>query len=151
LYNTTFTGDDLRRLLQQVARSSGLLEPRPDTHEHGGVRLSVSETFALGELTEAGALSQQELAARLGLEKSTVSRLAAGMEDRGWITRERTGRHARLQLTAEGRDVADRVATELREHHGRLVARLTPQEREALAVGLGALARELAAAHGGHA
>ena len=40
----------------------------------------MSEVFALGELSEEGALSQQDLAGRLGLEKSTVSRLAAGME-----------------------------------------------------------------------
>ncbi|MET0789653.1 MAG: MarR family transcriptional regulator [Cellulomonas sp.] len=146
MYDTTFPDDDLRRFFQQLARTSGLLETVQTQHEHGGVRLSLSETFALGELAGAGALSQQELAARLGLEKSTVSRLAAGLEGRGWISRERDAddrRLYRLQLTAEGRDVAGRVGAELREHHGRLLARLTADERRALAVGLGALVREL--------
>ena len=113
----------------------------------------MSETFALGELVEAGALSQQELAARLGLEKSTVSRLAAGMQERGWLSRERDAddrRLYRLTLTAHGRDVADRVGAELSEHHARLLARLSDEERHALGIGLAALVRELAAGHPGH-
>lgn len=153
MYDTTFPDDDLRRFFQQLARTSGLLDAVQTQHEHAGVRLSLSETFALGELAEAGALSQQELAARLGLEKSTVSRLAGGLEGRGWISRERDPedrRHYRLQLTAEGRDVADRVGAELREHHGRMLARLTPEERQALATGLGALVRVLDANHATH-
>jgi DNA-binding MarR family transcriptional regulator len=150
LYATTFPDDDLRRLFQHLARTSGVLEAGQASHEHGGVRLSISETFALGELAEAGSLSQQELAARLGLEKSTVSRLAAGMEGRGWLTRERDvddRRLYRLVLTGEGLDVARRVGTELRVHHAQLLERMSPEERRALAVGVGALVRELDAAH----
>ncbi|MDQ0371918.1 MarR family winged helix-turn-helix transcriptional regulator [Cellulomonas humilata] len=153
MQSTTFPEDDLRRFIQQIARSSGFLESVQRSHEHAGVRLSVSETFALGELAEAGALSQQELAARLGLEKSTVSRLAAGMEERGWLSRERDAddrRLYRLQLTAVGRDVAERVGAELSEHHSRLLARLSHEERHALGVGLGALVRELDATHQEH-
>ena len=153
MQSTTFPDDGLRRFIQQIVRSSGFLEPVQRPHEHAGVRLSVSETFALGELVEAGALSQQDLAARLGLEKSTVSRLAAGMQERGWLSRERDTddrRLYRLQLTEQGRDVADRVGAELSEHHGRLLARLSPQERHALGVGLAALVRELDAGHEGH-
>jgi DNA-binding MarR family transcriptional regulator len=153
LQSTTFPDDALRRFIQQVARSSGFLEPVQRPHEHAGVRLSVSETFALGELVEAGALSQQELAARLGLEKSTVSRLAAAMQERGWLSRERDvddRRLYRLTLTAQGRDVAERVGAELSEHHGRLLARLTAEERAAVGVGLGALVRELETFHQQH-
>ena len=154
MQSTTFPDDGLRRFVRQIVRSSGFLEPVQRPHEHAGVRLSVSETFALGELVEAGALSQQELAARLGLEKSTVSRLAAGMQERGWLSRERDAddrRLYRLTLTAHGRDVAARVGADLSEHHGRLLARLSPDERRALGVGLGALVRELEAGHEGHA
>jgi DNA-binding MarR family transcriptional regulator len=153
LHGTTFPEDDLRRFLQQVARTSGLLDVENRSHEHAGVRLSVSETFALAELAEAGELSQQELAARLGLEKSTVSRLSAGMEDRGWLVRERdpaNRRVYRLRLSDVGRDVADRIGAELRAHHAHLLARLTAEERRALGVGLRALMRELTAEHEGH-
>ena len=153
MHTATFPEDDLRRFLQQVARTSGLLDAGDRSHQHAGVQLSVSETFALGELAESGELSQQDLAARLGLEKSTVSRLAAGMEDRGWLVRERDAENRRVyrvRLTDVGRDVADRVGAELRAHHEHLLARLTTDERRALAVGLRALMRELTAAHEGH-
>ena len=146
--------DALRRFIQQIARSSGFLESVQRPHEHAGVRLSVSETFALGELVEAGTLSQQELAARLGLEKSTVSRLAAGMAERGWLSRERDAvdrRLYRLRLTDEGRDVAGRVGAEISAHHRVVLAELTQDERHALGIGLGALVRVLEAWHEGHA
>jgi DNA-binding MarR family transcriptional regulator len=147
LYDTTlkaapgpFPDDELSQLLQQLARTGGLLE----IHEHGGVHVSVSEVFALGELLGANALSQQDLAARLGLEKSTVSRLAAGMERRGWLARERdpaNRRLYRLRLTARGRAAAARVGDDLRARHAQLFAALTPAERAGLALGLAGLIR----------
>lgn len=139
--------DELRRLLQHLARAGGLLEPDPPArHQHGGERVSVSEVFALGELSEQGALSQQDLASRLGLEKSTVSRLAAGMEARGWLSRHRLATNRRLyqlRLTAKGQDVAQRVGQDLRDHHARLLAQLTDKERQALATGLTGLIRAM--------
>jgi DNA-binding MarR family transcriptional regulator len=147
LYDTTenaaggpFPDDHLRRLLQQLAQAGGLLE----VHDHGGVRVSVSEVFALGELSDAGTLSQRDLADRLGLEKSTVSRLAAGMERRGWLARERdqaNRRLYRLRLTPEGRTAATRVGQDLHARHAALFAELTPAERAGLALGLAGLIR----------
>jgi DNA-binding MarR family transcriptional regulator len=147
LYDTTenhaagsFPDDQLRRLLQQLAQAGGLLE----VHDHGGVHVSVSEVFALGELSEASTLSQRDLADRLGLEKSTVSRLAAGMERRGWLARERDQANRRLyrmRLTTKGRAVAARVGEDLRARHAALFAALTPDERAALALGLSGLIR----------
>lgn len=127
-------------------RAGGLLEPNPAPHEHGGVHLSISEVFALGELSEEGALSQQDLAERLGLEKSTVSRLAASMEARGWLSRQREATNRRfyqLRLTDEGREVALRVAQDLRDHHAHLLDLLTTQERRALTTGLTGLIRAM--------
>jgi DNA-binding MarR family transcriptional regulator len=154
LYDTTpkrtsgaFPDDELARMLRALVRSGGLLEP----HDHAGLRLSVSEVFALGELAEAGPLSQQELAARLGLEKSTVSRLAAALEQRGWLSRERdpaNRRLYRLTLTDGGRTAADRVGEHLRARHRQLLDGLTPAERAGLALGLTALARVLEAPSG---
>ena len=86
----------------------------------------------------------------LGLEKSTVSRLAAGLQRRGWVGRERDPANRRfyqLQLTPEGRAVADRIGQELRTHHEQLLGALTPDEREALTIGLAGLARALATQH----
>ena len=148
-----FPDDELRLLLRHLVQLGGLLEPRQVPHDHGGVRVSMSEVFALGELTEVEAMSQQDLAAHLGLEKSTVSRLAAAMEDRGWIARERdpaNRRFYRLRLTDEGLDVAHRVGKHFREHHANLLARLTGAERQALTVGLAGLIRALREAHDHH-
>jgi len=106
----------------------------------------MSEVFALGELSEAGTLSQRDLAARLGLEKSTVSRLAAGMEGRGWLSRTRAAtnrRYYQLCLTAEGQDVAQRVGRDLHDHHAHLLDLLTLQERQALTTGLTGLIRAM--------
>ena len=135
-----FPDDELRRALQRLVRLGGLLEP----HQHAGLKMSLSEVMALGELGEVEGMSQQELGQLLGLEKSTVSRLAAGLERRGWITRERTPSNRRfnqLRLTEEGRAVAGRLGGELRTRHEQLLGALTPAERDALAVGLAGLAR----------
>lgn len=144
MYDTTpgsaFPDDDLRRLLRQLVRVSGLLEP----HDHAGVRASASEVYALGELIEAGTLSQQELAERLGLEKSTVSRLAAGMQSRGWLSRERDPQNRRvyrLSLTDQGQAAARRVGEYFHGRHADLLAELTPAERRGLMLGLAGLVR----------
>jgi DNA-binding MarR family transcriptional regulator len=146
LYNTTqgsgFPDDDIRRLLRLVVRAGGLLGP----YECGGHQLSLSEVFALGELGESGTLSQQELGERLGLEKSTVSRLAANLERHGWLTRERdpaNRRFYRLDLTAEGREFTREVGCSLQQTHTLLFEGLTPAEREGLAKGLTGLIRVL--------
>ena len=140
-----FPDDILRRLLQHLVRAGGLLEPAwQQPHDHGGFRVSVSEVFALGTLSEEGPLAQQELADRLGLEKSTVSRLVAGLAERGWVVRERDAddrRFYRLTLTAAGRDAARRVGGDLRAHHDRLLSQLSAEERRALGLGLSGLIR----------
>ena len=143
---SSFPDDDLRRALRRVVRLGSLLEP----HQHAGVNLSLSEMMALGELADLGSMSQQDLGQQLGLEKSTVSRLAAGLQRRGWVSRERDPANRRiyqLQLTPEGRTVADRIGQDLRTQHEQLLGALTPDEREALTIGLAGLARALATHH----
>lgn len=137
-----FPDDGLRQILGRLARYGGLFEP----HDHGGVRISFSEILALGELAKGGALTQQELGDALGLEKSTVSRLASGLESRGWVARERdpgNRRYVRIRLTGTGRETAEVMGAHLRERHDELLAALTPEERRALLVGLSALVRVL--------
>jgi len=78
-----------------------------------GQPVSPSEAHALAELAQAHVLGQRELTERLRLQKSTVSRLVAGLLERGWATRsgdERDGRAARLMLTDAGREAAEQLA-----------------------------------------
>jgi DNA-binding MarR family transcriptional regulator len=110
--------------------------------------VSASEARALVELVTARGLAQGELAGLLGLEKSTVSRLAAGLERKGWIRRGRdtdNQRYVRLYLTPEGRAVAARVWHAWHSRQARILAALSAEERAGLASGLRGLVRSLAA------
>ena len=137
----TFPDDVLGRFLRRLARH-GLLEP----HDHAGFEVSLSEILALGELVDVEGLSQQQLGEFLGLEKSTVSRLAAGLEGRGLLVRERdpaNRRYYRLRLTDTGRTLAEQIGAELHEHHRVLLSAMSPEERAGLALGLTGLLRAM--------
>jgi len=110
--------------------------------------VSASEARALIELATARGIAQGELAMLLGLDKSTVSRLAAGLERKGWLRRgrdEANQRYVRLYLTPQGRDVAGRLWQAWQSRQARILAALSADERAGLSAGLGGLVRGLAA------
>ena len=116
--------------------------------EAGFPAVSASEARALIELLTARGIAQGQLAALLGLEKSTVSRLAAGLERKGWLRRgrdEENQRFMRLYLTPEGRVIAARVWQAWQSRQARIMAGLSAEERAGLAAGLRGLVRGLAA------
>ncbi|MGH3068321.1 MAG: MarR family winged helix-turn-helix transcriptional regulator [Streptosporangiaceae bacterium] len=109
---------------------------------------SASEARALIELVAARGIAQGQLGTLLGLEKSTVSRLAAGLERKGWVRRgrdEANQRYIRLYLTPEGSRVAARIWSAWQTRQARILAALTTEERAGLASGLRGLIRGLAA------
>lgn len=108
----------------------------------------MSQAFALHELDRDRPLSQQDLADRLNLEKSSVSRMAAELERRGLIARERdpdNRRFYRLRVTPEGRALHARMRGTFHQRYTDWVAELTGTEREALLTGLAALVRAIRA------
>jgi DNA-binding MarR family transcriptional regulator len=110
--------------------------------------VSSSEARALIELMSARGIAQGELAGLLGLDKSTVSRLASGLERKGWIRRGRdegNQRYVRLYLTAQGGEIAGRVWQAWHSRQARLLAGLSDEERAGLSAGLRGLVRGLAA------
>jgi DNA-binding MarR family transcriptional regulator len=114
----------------------------------GLAAISASEARALIELVAARGIAQGQLGGLLGLEKSTVSRLAAGLERKGWIRRGRdedNQRYIRLYLTPEGRAVAARVLSAWQSRQARILAALSADERAGLEAGLRGLVRGLAA------
>ncbi len=77
-----------------------------------GFEAGVADAHALRELA-GGSLRQSELVVRLGLTKSTVSRLVDGLVERGWAERQAVsddGRGVLVALTADGEDAAARLA-----------------------------------------
>ena len=133
----------LHELLMEVVRVAGLLQPDQTAAGHP---VSLSQAFALHELDTGKPLSQRDLAERLRLEKSSVSRLAAQMERQGLLVRERDPdnyRQYRLRLTDEGRAVHRRMATTFHKQYECWVAAMTHSERVALLKGLPALVRAI--------
>jgi len=110
--------------------------------------VSPSEARALIELVSARGIAQGELAGLLSLEKSTVSRLAVGLERKGWIGRgrdEENQRYVRLYLTPEGGAVAAQVWAAWQSRQARILGALSAEERAGLSAGLRGLVRGLAA------
>jgi DNA-binding MarR family transcriptional regulator len=148
--NNSLDDADLEKLLAQLLRLVG-----PDAGSSaepalasGVPAVSASEARALIELIAARGIAQGELGGLLGLEKSTVSRLAAGLERKGWVRRGRdegNQRYVRLYLTPEGRVVAEQVwrAWQLRQE--RILSALSDEERSGLSSGLRGLVRGLVA------
>lgn len=134
--------------LGHAAPTAGRPRDAVDASAAGVPQLSSSEARALIELVKARGIAQGELASLLGLEKSTVSRLAAGLERKGWIRRGRdegNQRYVRLYLTAEGGAVAARLWNAWHSRQARILGALTDEEREGLSAGLRGLVRGLAA------
>lgn len=140
---TGFQPERAHALLLQLIRDAGLLQP--DAPRHGPDSLSLSEGLALSELT-GGPLAQLDLADRLHLEKSTVSRLVTVLEQRGLLTRQRHPDNRRmyvLRLTGPGAAAAARVTEQYHHQHSALLTRLSTEEGQALELGLAALLREM--------
>lgn len=109
-----------------------------------GQSISLSQMFALHELDSDAPLSQRDLADRLGLEKSSISRMAAEMERNGWLVRERhpdNRRFYRLRLTDRGRHLHRSIGTTYHQQYIRWASAMDPTELDALLTGLEALVR----------
>jgi DNA-binding MarR family transcriptional regulator len=131
----------LQASFASIVRALGLL--RPDTTPCGQP-MSVTEAHAIGELHLVGHLTQQGLADRLRLQKSTVSRLVDELGADGLVTRQDNPddrRSVLLELTALGRKRAERLAAARQVMFDRLLDRLTAEDRQLVIAGLDRLAR----------
>jgi DNA-binding MarR family transcriptional regulator len=126
--------------LMRFVRNFGLHQP---DRTPCGQPLPVSEAHALTEVARDGELRQVELARRLRLEKSTVSRLVANLVGRGWVRRHTAdddGRGVLLELTEAGSAAAARLAGARRARLGEVLDRLPETERGAVVRALELLA-----------
>ncbi|WP_206793248.1 MarR family winged helix-turn-helix transcriptional regulator [Amycolatopsis sp. MtRt-6] len=121
--------DAAQEALMRFVRNFGLHQPE---RTPCGQPLPVSEAHAMVEIARAGRLRQVELARRLRLEKSTVSRLVANLAGRGWVHRETAdgdGRGVLLVLTDAGATAAARQADARRDRLTVLLERIPDDQR----------------------
>ncbi len=111
-----------------------------------GTPISVGEAQALFELSHNPDISQNELASRLHLEKSTVSRLARMLEQRGWLDRVRDEddtRFLQLRLTAAGSKAVKRLAASRKARFSKIFEAIPAHKRDALLDSLSLLSEVL--------
>ena len=117
---------DATRVLVGVA-SRGL--------EQLGEEVSVAQFRLLSVLRDAGPSPSVEVATRLGAAGSSVTRLADRLEESGHLLRrrERPNRSVvRLELTAAGRELVDRVLNWRRSELSRIASELPPGAAETI-------------------
>ena len=125
-----------KELLESVVafvRSFGLHKP---DQTPCGQPVAVAEAHALMDLATFGSMRQGELAARLRLEKSTVSRLVRQMEARGWIRRNsdrHDGRAVLIRLTRKGRETAGELSRVRQKKFARILAAI-PEDKRSMVV-----------------
>jgi DNA-binding MarR family transcriptional regulator len=133
----------LQEQMTAFVRAFGLHRPEETPC---GQPVPASEAHALMEIAHHAPLSQKALGEGLRLEKSTVSRLVARLEQRAWVRREphpRDGRSALLGLTPDGRQAADRLEAARTEKFRDLFAAIAEEERTGVLHALTTLTRAL--------
>jgi DNA-binding MarR family transcriptional regulator len=120
-------GDVLARVSRRVkvAASEALRE----------VGVHAGQNFLIDELAHEDALTPGELARRIGVEVSTMTRATQRMEATGLVHRVPDARDARLvqvALTPEGRAIAEQLPAILGRVYDQALADLTTAERKTL-------------------
>jgi DNA-binding MarR family transcriptional regulator len=139
--NSEHDAQRLHDLIMEFMRAGGVLQTE---YPIPGFQVSMSQGFAVHVLDTDPPLSQKDLADLLGLEKSTVSRLATELERKGLLVRERDPRNRnfyRLRLTDHGRHLHASMVKAFHEEYVQWLALMTEAEIKAALVGLSALVR----------
>ena len=97
--------------------------------------ISVSQCYALKGVVDADGLTINDLAAHLYLDKSTASRVANGLVDKGLLLRERDpedGRVVRLVATPEGTSMCSTIEADLTREYVDMLSDFDPEIRAAI-------------------
>jgi DNA-binding MarR family transcriptional regulator len=106
--------------------------------------LTVTQCYVLEILIRRGAITLNELAAEMRLDKSTLSRVVGGLESKLAVKRTSNpgdGRSILLQATASGTRRYARVEADLIAENAEVLSSFTPAARRQLVVLIDALAR----------
>lgn len=142
------SGEDVRRLrrdLRQLLRLLGVL----DREEARCCGVNLAQCHALLEVAGSPGLSLSELAERLLLDRSTVSRLVDGLVNDGLLLREvspEDRRYVTLSLSRQGEVLVGGVERNMDEWLGSALCTLAEEERQKVFSGLELLAAALESA-----
>jgi DNA-binding MarR family transcriptional regulator len=109
--------------------------------------VTADQFVLLSALSDADAVTQQELVRRVGSDPNTVRAMLLLLEDRRLVARERhpaDGRARSVTLTAKGRQVFKKLLTKSEPLRVRLLAALRPEEAAALVESLHRVAEAMA-------
>jgi DNA-binding MarR family transcriptional regulator len=144
---TQATADIVTRELTALTRHLLLTTSRDIFHELEKAGISITQIKSLTFLTEAEEpLSVKALSDVMGLSVPGISRAVDGLVQRGEVTRVEDPRDRRsklLSITPRGRGTYERVLATRMAGIRRFVDELDPEEQEALARGLSAVAGRL--------
>lgn len=121
--------------LASVLRVSVMRLSRRLRFERPDSGLSLTQLSALGTLDRHGPLTPRELADHEKVQPPSMTRVLAGLEERGLIDRtphESDGRQHRVSLTRQGTDLLREDRRRREEWLACRLAELTPEEREVL-------------------
>jgi len=110
--------------------------------------VSVTQCYGLEALVRRGAMTLNELAAFLYLDKSTASRVIDSLERKGYVSRTPhpgDGRAVLLEATAAGRELHGRIEAGILAEERALLGEFDPEIRQAMTQLVARLARAAAA------
>ncbi len=137
---------DARRLSEALSELIRVVQFR-DRDRACCYDISVSQCYALKGVSEAGALTINDLASHLYLDKSTASRIANGLVEAGLLARARDaedGRVVKLVVTPGGQDVCRRIESDLVLEYAELLDDFDADVRVAITTLVGRLGRSFA-------
>ncbi|MGB9859827.1 MAG: MarR family winged helix-turn-helix transcriptional regulator [Moorellaceae bacterium] len=140
----------LHQLLAELARAMQLLEKS----ELGCCGITLSQCHLLLEISrrKEGETSLTGLAAALGLDLSTVSRVADGLVRRGLLKREADPgdrRRLALFLTNTGRELVEVINRGMNEYVHRILRQIPAEKRQVVLEGLDLLVAAVKKLEGG--
>lgn len=140
--------ETVREKLQIFVRRFGLLNAAC-CDDCCGEQVSLAQSHILFEIRRKGAPSMQQVAEELGMDVTTFSRQAKGLEGKGLIVRRVSPGDRRvslLDLTEAGSEVLERIDSYMAARIEQIFAGMTPFERETVISSLGLLTEAVARA-----
>ena len=114
--------------------------------------ISVSQCYALDHLATRGPRTMGELAGDLYLEVSSMTRAVDALVSDGLVDRvedKRDRRVRRIEITASGRQLLEKIQTDLIREYERVLAEIAPESRPAVIQAVNALLEALQQRHRG--